>query len=51
METYIKVAGRNYVAFANVLDMRDVVSSCNAQGYFVRVVEFANGVGVVEYWK
>ena len=48
---YQKVEGRNYVAFANVIEMKDVVSKCNAEGYFVRVVEFISGKGTVEYWK
>lgn len=51
MEGYKKLAGRNYVAFANVLDMRDIVSRSNADGYNTRVVEFNNGAGIVEYWK
>lgn len=51
MDSYVKLVSRNYVAFKDVFEMRDIVRMSNAEGYFVRVVEFKDGAGTVEYWK
>jgi hypothetical protein len=51
MDSYVKLVGRNYVNFKDVLEMRDIVSRSNAEGYYCRVVSFDNGSGTVEYWK
>lgn len=57
MNDYKKLEGRNYVAFRDVIEMRDIVARSNADGYNCRVVAFEFDLsseqtnGIVEYWK
>lgn len=54
---YTKLANRNYVEFRDVLEMRDIVTKSNQEGYYTRVVAWEFDLsseetkGIVEFWK